>query len=113
MQFPTANDSLPYAPIQIIDRSPIRTDLRSRWPNDGLAFVDDADRAGTTRSRRIVAGIAGLVAVVALTVAATSALATPAPSAPFSAKEGAPAAPFGVEFRVAPGHGMPASLYLD
>jgi hypothetical protein len=112
MQFPTANDSLPYAPIQIIDRSPIRTDLRSRWPNDGLTFVDDAARGDTTRARRIVAGIAGLVAVVALTMAATSALATPAPDAAFSAKEGG-SAPSGLEFRVAPGHGMPASLDVD
>jgi len=51
------------------------------------------------------------VAVVAVTMAATSALATPEPSAP-AAKDGGQI-PFGFEFRVAPGHGMPSSLYLD
>jgi hypothetical protein len=111
MQFPSANDSLPYAPIQIIDRSPIRTDLHSRWPDDGLDFIDDAEIRGT-RSRRLVAGIAGLFAVVALTMAATSALATPAPSSPFSPKDGGQA-PLGIEFRLAPGHGMPAGLSSD
>jgi hypothetical protein len=103
MQFPTANDSLPYAPLQIIDRSSIRTDLAVRWPNDGFRFVDDADRVTPDPTSRALVRLTGLVVAGLLAMAASSALATPA--------EGA-AVPV-LEMRVAPATGMPAGPFLD
>ena len=79
MQFPTAFDSPLYTPIQIVDRSPIRTDLRSPYPGDGVRFVDDDSLAapGAGGLRRMTLRVAGLVAVLVLALGIGAALAVP------------------------------------
>lgn len=81
-----ANDPLPYRPIRIIDVSPIHSSLRAR-------------PAGTRTGRRRRAGIAAVIAVV-LAVAAVSVGAGAAPATTSVAGE----------FRLGPGHAMPADL---
>jgi len=102
VQFPTVNDSLMYTPIQVIDRSAVRTDLAVRWPNDDFQFIDDAEWSGVRPSRTALR-LTGLIAAGLLALAASSALAAPAEGA----EAGAP------EMRVAPAAGMPAGLFLD
>jgi hypothetical protein len=81
-----ANDPLPYRPIKIVDVSPFRSSVRTK-------------RAGANSSRRVRTGIAGAI-VAAVAVATFSASAGAAPAASSVAGE----------FRLGPGHVMPASL---
>ena len=102
MQFPTVNDSLMYTPIQVIDRSAVRTDLAVRWPNDDFQFIDDAQSTGVRPSRTVLR-LTGLIAAGLLALAASSALAAPADGAGVGA----------LGMRVAPATGMPAGPFLD
>ena len=88
-----------YAPIRIIDRSPIRTDLRSPYPGDGFRFVDDADGQASPAPRRRTRRLATVVAVFVLALTAGAALAAPTIDA--------------LAFRVSPSPELPVMLKTE